>query len=141
MNEMTQRNLTDLERWILDMCYRKTVTRGLPEDWAEPRGKRDFEWFFVEFPELGKTRLAMAEYDGFLFPSEILLNYFSLERAVRYDHGSLINESFVDSLEYRRALEMLWQARDGLVVKGLAVVHANTGMSLSDAGRAAASAR
>jgi hypothetical protein len=135
MNEMTQRNLTDLERWILDMCYRKTVTRGLPEDWLEPRGRRDFEWSLVEFPELRKTRLTLAEFNDFLFPSEILLNYFHLERAARYDHGSLVNESFVDSREYRRALDILGDALTGLA--GLVKVHPNTGITLFESGKAA----
>ncbi len=127
-----------LDEWILACCYLKTVRREIPAGWMEPRGKKECEWYYIEYPELSGLQKYMKEFGDYLFPSEVLLNFFGLERSVKFDHGSYINESFMDTVEYRNALERYVAALVRLEERGLVNVHPNTGMTLTEKGKEAA---
>jgi len=53
------KGLGKIERWLLTIAYRKIVKRQLPDGWLQLKGERS------------KTRL---------YRSEVMLNYFGLER-------------------------------------------------------------
>lgn len=98
--------LGKFEKWILINCYRKTVKNDLPPDWRTPRGYprgRPSDW-----------------HDGYLFKSEVLLNYFhGLKISQKRSWFDDVIEKFVTTDEYRNALTIYRRTANSLWAKGL----------------------
>jgi len=109
---MTAEAYRELEDWIVAECYRMASGAAAPYDWIEPRGRRDAECRFNDYP---------PEADRVLALSEILLNYFRLEPSRAYHAGSPSNECFPDTPRFREAVEASARAIGRLTAEGVLV--------------------
>jgi len=93
--------LGKIEKYILIHCYKKTISKVMPECW--------------KFPRYWKNANSEFGYK-YLFKSEILLNYFDLSLS-RKDAFLDVNEKFRDTPEYRKALATLTRTFKTLGIK------------------------
>lgn len=118
---MTTEAHRELEDWIVAECYRIASGAAAPHDWIEPRGRRDGECRFHDYPR---------EADRVLALSEILLNYFRLEPSRAYHPGSPSNECFPDSPRFREAVAACARAIGRLSAEGV-LIHDSGGYRLA----------
>jgi len=93
------------EKWLLIHCYKKTVENDLPPEWKYPK----------DYP-VGKTS---EFHQGYLFKSEILLNYFpELKASGKFSWYRDVVEKFVTNADYKKALTLYRRTTNRLESKG-----------------------
>ena len=124
---MSKERLSKLRKWVLVNAYTKTILGELPKDWRQTRKEMS------EGYGSGDWRR------GYLFKSEILLNFFNLSRSKQTPRNS--DERILSNGAYRSALVTLSRSLWVLKDKGFILIEGETewiGIKLTPKGKAKA---